>query len=125
MRIDPTKPQATAQAARVGRAFPSAPAAGVGTPALQLRRACQDLEAVFLRHLLEKMRETLPKGGLLGQTRDEQLFRSLLDSALADEMAESGSLGLGRMLYDQLSRAVLEHNGRLKPDEASAEDASG
>lgn len=114
MRIDATRPQA-----------PQAPQAGQAALERRLRRACRDLEAVFLRHLLEKMRQTLPKGGLLGQSRGEELFRSMLDDALADEMAKSGSLGLGQVLYDQLSRSILKHNDHLKPDGSSAEDVSG
>jgi len=94
-----------------------------------LRRACQDFEAVFLRHLMTKMRESLPKGGLLGNSQGEKVFRSMLDAALADEMAESGSFGLGRMLYAQLSRVVLKEPsaspGALKPEADSAEDTSG
>jgi flagellar protein FlgJ len=94
----------------------------------RLRRACQDFEAVFLRHLMEKMRESLPQGGLLGNSRGEKMFRSMLDAALADEMAQSGDFGLGRVLYAQLSEVVLKEpdpsQGALKPETGSAEDTS-
>jgi len=77
----------------------------------RLRKACQDFEAIFLRYLLQKMRDSVPKGGLFGTSQGEEIFRSMLDGSLADEMAKSGSLGLGGTLYNQLARVVLEEPG--------------
>jgi flagellar protein FlgJ len=95
----------------------------------RLRKACQDFEAVFMRQLLEKMRDTVPKGGLLGNSQGEQIFRSMLDGAMADEMAKSGAVGLGATLYQQLSRIVLKELNPavppLKPGAGEAEDKTG
>ena len=114
--ISSVKPRAAAPA----QPAKADPAAG------RLKKACQDFEAVFLRQLLQKMRDTVPKGGLLGDSQAEGIWRSMLDGALADEMAKSGNLGLGAMLYNQLAKVALkEPNGAsppLKPADPAAED---
>jgi flagellar protein FlgJ len=110
------------------QAPPQAPAAPANPAAQRLKKACQDFEAIFLRQLLQKMRDTVPKDGLLGNSQAEDIFRSMLDGAVADEAAKSGSLGLGATLYNQLSKVALkEPNGApppLKPADPAAEDTS-
>ncbi len=74
----------------------------------KLKKACQDFEAIFLRFILRKMRDTVPKDGLLGNSDAQDTYRQMLDSALADEMSKSGSFGLGELLYKQMSERYRE-----------------
>jgi len=68
----------------------------------KLKTACQEFEAAFLRHLLKKMRDTVPSDGLIERSQAQQTYQEMLDSALADDISRQGSLGLGEMLYSQL-----------------------
>ncbi len=69
----------------------------------KLKAACTEMEAVFLNLLLKEMRKSVPKGGLIGNSSQENIMRSLLDSELTKNMAQSGGVGLAEMLYRQLS----------------------
>lgn len=69
----------------------------------KLRAACTDMEAVFLNILLTEMRKSVPKGGLIPTSNQEEIMRSLLDSELTKNMARAGGAGLAEMLYRQLS----------------------
>ncbi|HHV62002.1 MAG TPA: hypothetical protein GXX51_05105 [Firmicutes bacterium] len=55
--------------------------------------------------MLKEMRATVPKDSLFGGGRPEEFFTSLLDEKLAEEMAKGRGMGLGEMLYRQLSSA--------------------
>ncbi|BBB91542.1 MAG TPA: rod-binding protein [Methylomusa anaerophila] len=72
---------------------------------LKLKQACRDMEAVFLNIMLTRMRATVPKSGLLGDNKEENIYQSLLDTELTKNMAQAGGIGLADMLYRQLSPA--------------------
>ncbi|MDT8903772.1 rod-binding protein [Anaeroselena agilis] len=80
----------------------------------KLKAACTEMEAVFLNLLLKEMRKAVPKGGLVGNSSQEDIMRSLLDSELTKNMAQSGGVGLADMLYRQLSPkdAVIDNKGQ-------------
>ncbi len=83
---------------------PAAPAETASPLHNKLRRACQEMEAAFLRQLLETMRESVPKeDGLFGQSEGEEIFTQMLDDKLASEAAERMTRGLGEALYRQLA----------------------
>ena len=69
----------------------------------KLRKAAHQLEGVFLGHLFQAMRESVPQGetdGGMGQ----EMFTSILDDELASRAADQLHRGLGEALYRQLSR---------------------
>lgn len=89
------------------------------TPAEQharLRRAAHDLEAVFLGHLMQAMRATVPQDGEPDPGRE--LFTAMLDDTIAREAAHRMERGLGEALYRQLSR-------RLPPPTEGMSDGGG
>jgi murein DD-endopeptidase MepM/ murein hydrolase activator NlpD len=59
------------------------------------------LEAYFLRRIMAEVRES-SDGGLLAPGFGGQVFREMLDEALADRMAEAGGVGLADMVASQL-----------------------
>lgn len=69
----------------------------------KLRAVCKDMESVFLNMLLTQMRRTVPKDGILGQSSQQDIMQSLLDSEMSKNMAQAGGIGLADMLYRQLS----------------------
>lgn len=65
----------------------------------RLRRACAELEGVFLNELMKLMRETVPEGGVVSGGTAEEIFASLLDQHVAVSAAERMERGLGAALY--------------------------
>ena len=68
----------------------------------KLKAACDDLEALFIHHMLSEMRKTIPKSGLIDGGRSEEIYTSLMDAELARKMAGSGGLGLSTILLEQM-----------------------
>lgn len=75
---------------------------------VKLKAACKEMEAVFLNMMLSKLRATVPKGNLLGNSQEEQMLTSLLDTELTKNMAQAGGMGLADMLYRQLSKSAVK-----------------
>lgn len=69
-----------------------------------LKEACKDFEAIFLTYMLQKMRQTIPKSEFLDGGKGEEIFESMQDEAIAQQMAKRGGIGLAEMLYNELSK---------------------
>ncbi|HWM88612.1 MAG TPA: peptidoglycan DD-metalloendopeptidase family protein [Kofleriaceae bacterium] len=76
-------------------------AAPAPTAADDAAKAGRMLEAYFLRRIMAEVRTT-GEGGLLAPGFGGQVFREMLDEALADRMAEGGGVGLADMVQRQL-----------------------
>lgn len=68
-----------------------------------LDEAVANFEAFFLNYLLQSMRKTVPKGGLIDLGFAGETYTGMLDQALSEEMAKAGGIGLARILIEQLS----------------------
>lgn len=68
-----------------------------------LEEAVASFEAFFLNFLLQSMRKTVPKGGIIDLGFAGETYTGMLDQALSEEMAKAGGIGLGKLLIDQLS----------------------
>jgi flagellar protein FlgJ len=79
----------------------------------KLKAACEDMEALFVHHMLSEMRKTVPKSGLIDGGRSEEIYTSLMDAELAKKMAGSGGLGLSTILLEQMGgpAAALRKKG--------------
>ena len=75
-----------------------------GDEAAQLRKAAKDFEAVFMAQVLKGMRETVHKEDMFHGGPGEDMFEGLLDEEISKRMAGQGSLGIGDLLYRDLSR---------------------
>jgi murein DD-endopeptidase MepM/ murein hydrolase activator NlpD len=65
-------------------------------------QAARMLEAYFLRRIMAEVRTSAGEGSLLAPGFGGEVFREMLDGALADQMAESGGVGLASMITEQL-----------------------
>jgi len=72
----------------------------------KLRGLSHEFEALFLKQMLDVMRESIPDGGLVGSSMGEDTFTSMLDDRLASEAARRSQDGLGEALYRQLARRL-------------------
>ncbi len=81
-----------------------------GSDPEQLRRSCQEFEAIFIQEMFKAMRATIPDGGLIPRGNDQQIFQDLLDQNIAMDMARRQGLGLADALFRQLQQ--LESGSR-------------
>lgn len=83
-----------------------------GMDQAKLKKACQDFEAVFIGQLWKQMRSSVPQEGLL-HSKEEESYASMFDQELSLKMARSGGMGLGDMLYDNLSRRLVDASRQM------------
>jgi len=69
-----------------------------------LKEAAGQLEALMLYQVFSRMRETVSAGGLFNESMGEKIFRGLLEQEISMKAAETGSIGLADMIYEQLKR---------------------
>ena len=72
----------------------------------KLREASQDFEAIFIKQMLDAMRKTLPKGGLIDGGMAEDIFEDMLYEERAKLMAKTGSIGIADILYNRYKDTV-------------------
>lgn len=75
-----------------------------------LQEAAEQFEAIFLQHLLEEMRRTVPENDLFGDRRAEKIFQSMLDQEMAINSSQAQSVGLAKMIYEQMSKYVSDRD---------------
>jgi flagellar protein FlgJ len=68
----------------------------------KLKDSCHELESVFISQLIKCMRDTVPKDSLLGDDFGQGVFQSMLDDEYAKSISQTDTIGLSKMLYDQL-----------------------
>jgi murein DD-endopeptidase MepM/ murein hydrolase activator NlpD len=83
------------------------------------REAARMLEAYFLRRVMAEVRKS-GEGGLLSPGFGGEVFREMLDEALADRMAEGGGVGLAAMVEKQLGGESPELAAATRPGTLAA-----
>jgi flagellar protein FlgJ len=98
---------------------PSPPEKGGGKKGIdreRLKKACTDFEALFIQQVLKFMRQAAPSKALLGNSPGTDLYQSLMDQELSNNLAKRSGIGLGEMLYRQiLRRERTEHPSAPEP----------
>ena len=72
----------------------------------KLKEACRDFEALFIKQMLDSMRKTVDKSGLIKRNMGEDIFEDMLYDEYAKKMTETSRLGIADMMYNQLSRQL-------------------
>ena len=84
----------------------------------KLFKASKDLESIFLYHMLQTMRKTVPdnSGGLSapGMGFGKDMYTQMFDQELASKMAGVGNRSLADELYEDLEK-VLERESGIEP----------
>ncbi len=71
----------------------------------KLRKASADFEAFFIYYMMKTMRETVPKGGLLGNSAGRDTYLMMMDQKIAESAAKRGDgLGLQKMILNQMNK---------------------
>jgi Rod binding domain-containing protein len=67
-----------------------------------IEKVSRDFESIFLNKLLSSMRKTVPKSGLLDSFATD-MFQSMMDEEMSKDMAKNRGMGMGEMIYNDLS----------------------
>ena len=68
----------------------------------KLEKACSEFESIFITYMLKSMRSAVTEDGLLGNSNESKIVRSMFDENLAIGMAKGNGIGLGKMLFKSL-----------------------
>ncbi|MCP4673614.1 MAG: flagellar biosynthesis protein FlgJ [Desulfobacula sp.] len=73
----------------------------------ELKEACQGFESIFLHTMIKSMRKSLPGNALFMDSHGMDMYKSMYDQHLADELSKSKtSLGVKEFLYNQLKDSL-------------------
>jgi len=92
-----------------GKTLKSEPLTAEDANARRLRKACRDMESLFVHQLLKEMRATIPKSDLFGKSHARDIYTGMLDGRMAQEIAQNRGLGLSTLLMRQLG--AIENPG--------------
>lgn len=70
----------------------------------KLKQACEGFEALFINTLMREGRGNSSVSISSSEGRAMGVLNDLRDDSVSKEMAKSGGLGLGQMLYETLSK---------------------
>ncbi|MEZ3500067.1 flagellar assembly peptidoglycan hydrolase FlgJ [Pantoea sp. KPR_PJ] len=85
------------------------------SPQQGLKAAAQQMEGVFVQMMLKSMRDASCQGGLL-DSQQSQMFTSLYDQQISQEMAAQGRLGFADLIMRQAQGATTPSD--LQPPSA-------
>jgi len=72
--------------------------------AQQYWEVAEGFEEIFLYTMLSTMRKTTMNSGLLGEGNDAKIYQSMFDQEVATQMSQRRDFGLGRQIFDWLTR---------------------
>jgi len=73
----------------------------------ELKDACAGFEAVFLKEMIQSMRNTLPGDALFKESNATNIYKSMQDQNLAESLSKSHqSTGIKEFLYQQLKDSL-------------------
>lgn len=70
----------------------------------ELKKACQQFEAIMLDMMYKQMKATVVKSDFVQKDAGRDIFESMLDESLVEEASKTGSFGLAESLFKQLSK---------------------
>lgn len=70
----------------------------------KLKNACSEFESIFMHQMLKEMRKTVDeKNSMVYGGQAEEIFSDMLDQERAKDM----KIGLGDMMFKQLSKSLM------------------
>ena len=70
----------------------------------RLKKACADLESIFIGSLLKAMRRTIPEGGFIPKSAGSEMYESMFDQEFSAFLSQGEGLGLGQLIFNQMVR---------------------
>lgn len=79
-------------------------AAGQSGDQDKLKEVCRDFESIFVKQMLDSMRKTVHKGGMMGEGgMAEEVFEDMLYEEYAKNMTKTARFGIADSLYREFS----------------------
>jgi flagellar protein FlgJ len=73
----------------------------------ELKDACAGFEAIFMKEMIQSMRNTLPGDALFKESNATNIYKSMQDQHLAESLSKNqNSTGLKEFLYEQLKYSL-------------------
>ncbi len=69
----------------------------------ELKKVCQQFEALLVNSMFKEMRNTIPDGGLIPRGQGEDMYREMLDWEIAQSMSKRQGIGIAEVLYRQIN----------------------
>ncbi|MBN2050700.1 MAG: rod-binding protein [Spirochaetales bacterium] len=69
----------------------------------KLMEACRQFESIFIKQMLNSMKKTVSKSGMLNGGLSEEIFEDMLYDQYAEKMSKTANFGIADMLYKQFS----------------------
>ncbi len=69
----------------------------------KLKEATTDFETLFIKQMLNSMRKTVSKSGLLDGGQAQEIFEDMLYDEYSSKIAKTAKLGISDMMFKQLS----------------------
>ena len=76
---------------------------GKGASQKEMEKVARDFESIFINKLFESMRKAIPKSDLLDSSAMD-MYQTMMDQEMAKEMSKQKGMGMGEMVYNDLSR---------------------
>lgn len=105
MKLEPTGVPMVGSRSEVAMDRVEAAARGVESRE-DLEHVAKEFEALMLTKLVESMRATVPKSGLLSGGSSQGMYDGMMDDALGHHLANSGGLGVAKELMRSWGRGT-------------------
>lgn len=67
-----------------------------------MKRVSKQFEAMFVNQMVNEMRKSVAKGGLVPESHAERVYQSMLDYEYSQKISDSEQIGLSKVIYDHL-----------------------
>ncbi|WP_051308996.1 rod-binding protein [Desulfogranum japonicum] len=71
-----------------------------------LKQSCEDFEAIFIDTLFKAMRKTVGDNELFPKSSAEKMYEEMLDTEMAQQIAQKQSMGLANQIYQQVQKNI-------------------
>jgi flagellar protein FlgJ len=68
----------------------------------ELEEASRQFESLLLNFMIREMRATIPESKMFPPSMAQDIFTGMMDEQIAGKMAQSGGIGISRMIFEQL-----------------------
>lgn len=72
----------------------------------KLKNVSEEFESILINEMFKSMRKTINKADLVKVSMAENIFEDMLYTEYSKEFAKSNSLGVSKMIYDQMEKYI-------------------
>ncbi|MBI9014586.1 MAG: rod-binding protein [Clostridiales bacterium] len=77
----------------------------------ELRKATDELEAIFIDMMMKSMRSTITEtDGIFKKSESEKMFQEMLDEEYSKTMVEAGGIGISDMIFKQFEQSMASED---------------